>query len=307
GLSSDTVASVEVAEDGGAWFGTTGGLNRWKDNHIETYGIRGSQASQSSGLVTSIFQSARGRLWLAQPDPLGYLPNQRFVRVDGAPGGNVYSFAEDAAGNLWFGHSLRGLIRLSPQYDVQQIPWGWLGRKDGALRLVVDRARGALWLGFAEGGVAYFADGQIRASYGAADGLADGPVGDLRFDQDGALWVSTERGLSRLKDGRVATLTTKNGLPCDGVHWLMNDDLGSVWLYTACGLVRIPRSDLEAWAADPRIALQPAVFDGSDGVRLRSMSIYLYTPQVAKTSDGRLWFLTGDGVSVVDPTHRQLA
>ena len=51
-------------------------------------------------------------------------------------------------------------------------------------------------------------------------------------------------GLSRLKGGGIATLTTK--LPCDTVLWSIEDNARSVWLYTACGLVRIARTDLDA-------------------------------------------------------------
>ncbi len=120
--------------------------------------------------------------------------------------------------------------------------------------------QGGLWLGFFQGGVAYFRDGQVRASYSAADGLGEGPVNDLRLDRDGTLWAATEGGLSRLKNGRIATLTSKNGLPCDAVHWTMEDDAQSFWLNTACGLVRIARSELDAWAArsDKRDANQDA-------------------------------------------------
>src|SRR5208283_4226644 len=84
---------------------------------------------------------------------------------------------------------------------------------------------GGVWLGFwDEGGVLYFEDGQVRASYTAASGLGEGRVADLRLDRDGTLWVATQGGLSRLKDGRIATLTSKNGLPCDTIHWTMEDD-----------------------------------------------------------------------------------
>src|SRR5207253_7843147 len=64
-------------------------------------------------------------------------------------------------------------------------------------------------------GVTYFRDGKVQASYGVASGLGEGRVNDLQLGQDGALWAATEGGLSRLKNGRVATLTSKNGLPCD--------------------------------------------------------------------------------------------
>jgi hypothetical protein len=48
--------------------------------------------------------------------------------------------------------------------------------------------------------------------------------------------------------------------------------------------------------------IQTTVFDGSDGVRSHSF-VSGYTPRVAKSADGRLWFLPFDGVSVIDQRH----
>jgi Y_Y_Y domain len=157
-------------------------------------------------------------------------------------------------------------------------------------------------------GVAYFADGQVRASYAAADGLGEGRVNDLRLDHDGTLWAATDGGLSRLKNGRLATLTSKNGLPCEAVHWAMEDDAHSFWLFMACGLVRIARPELDACATavhkdkNANKTSQTTVFDGSDGVRSRA-SAGGYRPLVAKSPNGELWFAGLDGVSVVDPRH----
>ena len=153
-----------------------------------------------------------------------------------------------------------------------------------------DPVQGGLWLGFFQGGVAYFKDGQVRASYAAADGLGEGRVNGLQLDRDGTLWAATEGGLSRVKNGRVATLTSRNGLPCDAVHWVMEDDDHSFWLYMACGLVRIARPELDAWAADPKRTIQTTVFDSSDGVRSHATASG-YSPRVAKSTDGKLWFL----------------
>ena len=126
--------------------------------------------------------------------------------------------------------------------------------------------------------------------------------------QDGTLWAATEGGLSRLKNGRVATLTSKNGLPCDTVHWVMEDDAHSFWLHTACGLVRIARTELDAWAAavekdkDAKHAIQVTVFDSSDGVR--SLSVRWPLQSAGRQVRGwKLWFLPQDGVNVVDPRH----
>ncbi len=153
--------------------------------------------------------------------------------------------------------------------------------------------------------MSYFKDGQLRASYTAADGLGKGHVPGLRLDRDGALWAATEEGgLSRIEAGRIATLTSKNGLPCDTVHWTIEDDDRSFWLYAACGLVRIARSEVDAWVADPEHRVATTLWDAADGVRLRSLAPSSWGPTVAKASDGKLWFLTGEGVHVVDP--RQL-
>jgi signal transduction histidine kinase len=151
--------------------------------------------------------------------------------------------------------------------------------------------------------MAYFKDGQVRASYSVADGLGgEGRVTGFQLDRDGTLWAATEGGLSRLKNGRAATLNSKNGLPCDTVNWAVEDDIHTFWLYTACGLVRVARTELEAWSAHPELTIKAMVFDSSDGVRSRE-SVGGYGPHVAKSTDGKIWFLPGDGVSVIDPHH----
>jgi signal transduction histidine kinase len=173
--------------------------------------------------------------------------------------------------------------------------------------MVFDGKRGGLWLGFFHGGLAYFKDGRISASYAAAEGLGKGEVNDLLLDPDGTLWAATDGGLSRLdisrsNNGPVATLTSQNGLPCAAVHWAIEDDAHSFWLKTPCGLVRIARSELEAWAGDPKRTIKTTVFDISDGVRGLAIAGG-YTPHAAKAQDGTLWFISLDGVSVVDPRH----
>ena len=131
-------------------------------------------------------------------------------------------------------------------------------------------------------------------------------VGDLRLDSDGTVWAATEGGLSRIKNGRIHTLTAEDGLPCDGVHWATEDNDRALWLYTPCGLARIAHSQIEAWVVavdsgrDHLPSVRATLFDSSDGVRIHT-SPGGYTPSVSKSPDGRIWFLPWDGVSVIDP------
>lgn len=299
GLSDTLVVSVLTARDGSVWLGTQDGLNRWKEGQVTIYRKRSGLTDDRVG---SLFQDDKGRIWVSTHGGVAYFDNGRFTLVRGVPSDFANSITEGSTGNLWISDQNQGLFHLLGGRVVEQIPWVRLGHKDSAVTSLHDPVQDGLWLGFAFGGVAFFKDDQVRASYTGADGLGKGRVNALQLDGNGTLWATTEGGLSRVKNGRVATLSSKNGLPCDAVHWMMDDDARSVWLYTACGLVRIARSDLDAWVADPRRTIQATVFGIIDGVRSHSIAGD-YTPHVARTADGKLWFPTFDGVSVVDPGH----
>ncbi|HZE68996.1 MAG TPA: two-component regulator propeller domain-containing protein [Pyrinomonadaceae bacterium] len=303
GLSHDVVAAVLADKDGSLWFSTFAGLDRWRDGKIETYPLG---QTRNPNDPASLFQDRSGRIWVSKTSGFGYLEGRRFVPISGVPQrGLVLAIAQDRAGDMWLTNEHLGLFHVQAGNAVSQIAWETFGHKEHASVLAAD-PRGGLWIGFFRGGITYFEDGQARASYTTADGLGAGRVSGFQFDHDGALWISTEEGgLSRLKNGGIATMTSKNGLPCDTVNGLIEDDDHAFWLYTACGLLRIARSELDAWVADPERAIQTTVFDTSDGVRSLAASGH-YSPQVAKTSDGRIWFLPGDGVSVFDPRNLHL-
>ncbi len=302
GLSSDNANSVLAATDGSVWVGTRDGLTRWQNRQTTIF-------RKANGLpddfVQSLFQDDRGRIWATFPGHgLGYLKNDRFVAVPGVPSAEVYSITGDKSGNLWLSGN-EGLSHLLDGHLVEHFPWSALGRHQQAKTIVFDPAQGGIWLSFwQEGGIEYFKDGRVRASYTPADGLAKGPVAGLRLHRDGSVWAATELGgLSRIKNGRLATLTTRNGLPCDTIHWTIEDDKRSLWMDTACGIVRIVSSELDAWIADPNRRVQTTLWDAADGVRLRTAAASSFGPTVAKSVDGKIWLLTGEGVQVVDPGH----
>ena len=309
---SGTSGGVLAAREGGVWFATLDGLNRLNQGQVTVYRQHHARGNAreitSSGVpdegVGSLFQDSRGRIWVSTLTGTGHLENDRFIPI-AAPVGSVASVTEDTSGNLWIASHDLGLFRLSQRNELQQIPWAALGRMDPAVVLAPDPLHGGLWLGFSEGGVVYFRDGRVLSSYSAAEGLGKGRVNQLRLDAEGALWIATDGGLSRLNNGRIATLSSENGLPCDAVQWTIEDDAHSVWLMMPCGLVRIPRSDVDAAISADKAKgrIHATIFDGSDGLRTLAVLTNDYTPHVTKSTDGKLWFVAPDGISVVDPGH----
>ena len=81
------------------------------------------------------------------------------------------------------------------------------------------------------------------------------------------------------------------------------DDGRSFWLGTACGIVRVSQHEMEAWISDPKRRIQTIVFDSTEGVRSDAYA-GIYNPHVAKSTDGKVWFVRlNGGASVIDPAH----
>ena len=307
------VHGVAVASDGGIWITDPAGLAKSTNGGLLTYRSPGAARTTSGtrhllvsglprGAATSVFEDAGHRIWLAFPTAFGYLRDRKFEEVPGVPARQVRTIIEDARANVWISDQQLGLFRVSADEQVTRIPWSTLGHTDFATAMAADRVGGGLWLAFFNGGIAYVEGGNVRASYGPADGLTGGWLKGLLIDDDAGLWVAGEGGLSRLHGGHITTLNHENGLPCDGVNWAIKDDIASLWLMTACGLVRITERDVDAWSSGRARSITPRVFDAADGVRSQSVPTG-YSPYVVKAADGRLWFVGLDGVNVVDPRH----
>jgi signal transduction histidine kinase/ligand-binding sensor domain-containing protein len=315
---SQPVHCVLAARDGSVWIGSGDGLNRWNHGQITVYRKPGGHGRERAtpqpavrevtdgGLpdnaVTSLFEDEHGRIWVSTRGGAAYFEDGRFVSAGPVPAKTANAIAEERGGDLWFADRILGLLHLADGKLLETVPWSGLKSQDYASILVADPLKGGLWLGFQQGDLGYFKDGRLRATYTPADGLGAGRVNRVRIEPDGTFWAATEGGLSRLKNGHIATLASRNGLPCDAVQWSMPDDAGALWLNMPCGLIRIAQPEWTAWTADPNRKVKVALFDGFDGVRSSSVASG-YSPRVTKSTDGKIWFIVSSGVSVIDPQH----
>jgi ligand-binding sensor domain-containing protein/signal transduction histidine kinase len=303
GLSSATANSVLAARDGSLWVGTSDGLYRWKEGRTTIYRRR-SNPGLADDDIQSLFEDERGRIWVSSFRGLAAFEKGKFTPVPSVPAGAKNAIAGDNHGGLWL--SLFGtakdysLAHLAGGKIVEQVPWPKLGGGPGT-GLLPD-PDGGIWTGLLSGGMAYFRAGQIRNLPLSDDGASARRVLNVVRDRDGSIWATTNKGVSRINNGRVATLTTANGLPCNTVHWIIEDDLSSYWLYMQCGLLRVARTDMDSWIGDPKRAIRPTRFGVEDGIRLVPI-LKGVRPPVTKASDGRIWFVNGERVSFIDPSR----
>jgi signal transduction histidine kinase len=298
GTPTDLTSSVLRARDGETvWIGTPDGLRRWAGGRTTVYRTRDGIPDNRVG---TIFEDSAGRILVTTVGGMAVFDRGKFAPLRSVPTRIVYGIVEQRPGEFWICDQEQGLIYLVGDKVARRMAWSSFGHDDHATALAFDGTRGGLWLGFYQGGVVFVRDGARRESFGSADGLGTGRVSQLQLEADGALWAATAGGLSRIKDNRIVTLTTANGLPCNAVHWMIADLDRALWLSMPCGLVRISASELAAWIADPHRKVEVDVLDGTDGVRTVPTPIG-FSPPAARLADGRVWFAAPNGLGVVDP------
>ena len=215
--------------------------------------------------MDSLYEDEHGCLWFSGFHGLAVFEQGKFVSVPAAPIGHKLSISTDNHDGLWVGldqtRNGEGLVHLVDGKIVERFSLRETDGGSGA-GLVAD-PKGGVWMGLLSGGLAHFGAGPIQKLP-----LNDRPgavsrVMNVFRDRRGAIWAATENGAVRMSDGPIATLNSANGLPCDSVHWMIEDDADDAWLYTRCGLLRIARTELDAWVPI-KAAGDPTVFGTSD-------------------------------------------
>jgi signal transduction histidine kinase len=165
-----------------------------------------------------------------------------------------------------------------------------------ARRIVAD-PQGGIWLGLASGDLAHLRNGRLSTvTFGHH---ANSRVRAITVASDGSILGSTAFGVVGWNNGKQQILTVQNGLPCDTVNTVISDDAGNLWLYAQCGLIEIPKQQMQLWWEHPESKLSLRLFDILDGAE----GGWAPFNSSAKTSDGRLWFTNSSVVQVIDPAR----
>jgi diguanylate cyclase (GGDEF)-like protein len=189
-LSADGVTSIYNDEEGILWVGTYGGgLNRFDLNIGKFRAFRhdpNDSSTLSSDRVLSVVRSRYGTLWVSTEDGgLNEFNEKTYAfthyRYDPA---NPSSLSSDSAWEVLEGHD--GSL--------------WIGTRDGGLNrwLPEDRKAGK----------------SVFRRYGKRDGLVSNTIYGILEDDEGVLWLSSNRGLSRFdpESSDVRHFDKNNGL-----------------------------------------------------------------------------------------------
>jgi signal transduction histidine kinase/ligand-binding sensor domain-containing protein/CheY-like chemotaxis protein len=256
-------------------------------------------------IVRAFLRDRSGTFWIGTSHGLYTLGPGGFALAgdERARDAVVGALFEDSSGGLWAG-SEQGLFHRDPRGA-----WTWLRPEDGLpfswIRVIRETPDGALWMGTNGGGLIRLAGGRFTVIT-HAQGLASDLVRALWIAPDGRLWVGTEnRGLSRLDprvpgNPRVAGVGMRQGLASNGVHQMVPDGLGNLWMSSNEGIFRARLEDLNA-VADGRLPrLETILYTERDGMAVREANGGVQDAGL-RDRQGRIWFPTIDGLARLDP------
>jgi diguanylate cyclase (GGDEF)-like protein len=337
-LPRGRITRLHQDAEGSIWVGANGGLFRLRETLFTNTTVRDGLGSD---YVRALLHDVQGGdLWVGHSTGLDRIGAERGIGHLDLPTGtgkppSVLSLAQERDGTLWIGTANDGLYRRAPGGAVRRYgpeqglaigtvrgisigPDGvvWLATQRGVARVQGDRVvtppgvpatlatavyseAGAVWIGTLEG--ALVLRGEALESV-PLEALGGGRTvfGFVRLGD--AMWISSDRGLYRHREGRLSRVGLEQGVPVDAVFQLIPDRAGNLWITSNRGVLRTDLQSLQR-VAD---GLQPRVrmvnhneMDGMASSQANGSS----GPSAVVRDDGTLWVATAGGVATVDPAR----
>jgi signal transduction histidine kinase/ligand-binding sensor domain-containing protein len=293
GIEDDFVRSIFEDRDGVRRVGSANGLHRWN----------GSSWTTEGGGITGILsmaQSRDGTRWFGTSNGLYRVrggDTTLLTVADGLSNNGIRDIHQDRRGDVWIATDF-SVTRIHRDGRIESFA-GRPGVGAGYALSIAESGDGRLW--FATGlGLAGF-DGATFTLHAAPRELPSNRLFGVEADADdpGTVWVITDGdGLIRFRDGKSSVITTRDGLATNKIVSIVDDREGRLWFGTMRGVFSASKRELNAIADRTAARVLSRVFDENDGLGSRQCN-GASTPAALRTADGRIWFATAKGASVL--------
>lgn len=206
----------------------------------------------------------------------------------------VQALFMDGNGSLWVSLVHEAVYRLTNgRWSVVELPYR------GPAVAISGEVNRSVWLGYTRDRIAIVRPGNAPRALGAADGLTVGTV--LAITPSGAgAWIGGDHGLSWFDGTRFQAKTLPDGRPFAAVSGIVETQRGDLWLNTSDGVVQVGSRDVQRLKTGAA-SVPVRMLDSLDGVPGTPPTIRPL-PTLVQDNDGRLWFATGNGVAMLDPS-----
>jgi signal transduction histidine kinase/streptogramin lyase len=302
GLTEDVSDAVCADDRGDVWLANrSSGMAHFRNGLITNLHLR---IGPRKLRAYSVCADDQGWVWGCE-DSLYRFPRDHPDQVEivtNRAGGDllgVHVLFKSREGDIWVGAdpNLLGCFRQGrPENYVAETAYP--GQRP---RAIAEDAQGRIWIGTEDGQLVQLCRNQFTV-FNQQDGLPDAPVRSLYADADGSLWIGTiGGGLVLRRHEKMTTFTVADGLPDDNIAELVEDNAGRIWCGSRVGIFHVAKADLLAFADGVPGKVSAIPFSKSEGLAGISC-VGTSQPMAGRTADGRLWFVTRQGVLSLDST-----
>jgi len=194
GQAFSAVSSIAAEPDGAVWFKSVTAIARYEAGKVDLTQIRA--LSRETGLSTA-----------------------GDVSLD--PSGGIWVGFDYAGSGLGLEHFQGGNFKKirTTQFDSSQL----------RVRSILTDRDGSLWVGTSGDGLLRIRGSQVE-KYGESDGLSGNTVSNILQDQEGSIWMITNRGIDRFADQSVVTYSTRQHLSSDEAEAVLASRDGRIWI-----------------------------------------------------------------------------
>ena len=282
---------VVKTNDGSIWIGNAKGLTKFVGDESTHYG---RQQGLPGNVVLALNVDRNNVLWVATEQGLVHFDGKvfsPFVVATAPSARRIFSIAH-VGDDLWLRDNTLNLMRTSEdgrELPLTDIPEAF--RQDVS-SLSADR-EGNLWLGGTEGRLGVLRGGTRFERHQ----LPIGTIRAIRQSDDDTVWLGGDEGLTRARKGRLESLGAAQGLPI-GVKSIVDDGDG-LWVGVGAGIVRVEKAEIDRALADTHHRVRYRLFNTADGAA--GIPVADGSSTAVRANDGRLWFATSAGVTLIDP------
>jgi signal transduction histidine kinase/ligand-binding sensor domain-containing protein len=299
GLNDEEVTMVFEDHDRVLWLATgTGDLYRRVNGRLLPFRLPDTLGKP---VVRTMFQDRRGAYWFGTLRSgvirLSGTTSTVFTTKEGLRQNSIRAFFEDPAGNLWIGTG-SGISKWDGlrfhNYYIED------GLAYGSIRAMVADRSGTLWIG-TDGGLSLVRNGKFQREPWMGQ-LGSERIWAIHCDRAGVLWLGTRgRGLFRVQNGAFTNFTTRDGLPSNTIHQILEDSSGRMWMSGSTGVFSAAREELNAFAERRTSMIAVVHYSTADGLPSSQMSGGVQ-PSGWLTSQGEIWFPSVKGAVRIDPS-----
>jgi len=296
GLNSNRVDGVCAMDNHRFLAITTSAVYLIENGFLRPYPFKNKLIPKKFLAPFHVLQDSKKNIWISSSFAITKLSPEGETQY-GVDGQVRFAF-EDTGGKIWFGVPYMGIgfLNQKEQFEFLDLP-----KVDFKTLFIssIRKLQNGNWLVTSYNKGMLLIDTQGNpVDLGEDDNLSSIGIFNSYEDPDGTLWLSSQSGIIRYKNGNFDKIGFNDGIPENSLFGFLPDHKGYVWFPSNRGLIRALKQEMTDYLDKKAGKINWQLYDDGDGM-LNRQCVGARHSDV--TPDGKLLIATLGGLVVVDP------